>query len=114
MTTLQSQAREAVVALYSEWDGNVDSPIGMALRVLQQVLDREQQSKPVAWIRKDHTHVDLHKHPGYDPLYTTAQPVPLVDQVIKALSEYCETGEIDCADDLLAGVLYERDYPLNN
>lgn len=65
---------------------------------------------PVAWIRKDRTHVDLHKHPGYIPCYIQ-QPVPLIDQVIKALSEYCETGEIDCADDLLAAVCYEKDFP---
>lgn len=35
--------------------------------------------------------------------------VPLVDQVIKALADYCNAGEIDCADDLLASVMYAAD-----
>lgn len=35
--------------------------------------------------------------------------IPLLDKVIKALADYCNTGEIDCADDLLAGVMYASD-----
>lgn len=43
-------------------------------------------------------------------LYTAPQPViPQLDSVVKALTDYCNTGEIDCADDLLAGVLYATD-----
>lgn len=32
-----------------------------------------------------------------------------LNQVIEALNSYCNTGEIDCADDLVAELLAERD-----
>lgn len=32
-----------------------------------------------------------------------------LNQVIGALNSYCNTGEIDCADDLVAELLAERD-----
>lgn len=48
---------------------------------------------------------------GVGPLMKPAQKpqVPLVDWVIKALTEYCNTGEIDGADDLLASVSFASD-----
>lgn len=36
-----------------------------------------------------------------------------LNQVIGALNSYCNTGEIDCADDLVAELLAERDQKQN-
>jgi hypothetical protein len=35
---------------------------------------RQSEQEPVAWLRPDGTHVDLHKHPDYLPLYAAPQP----------------------------------------
>ena len=41
-------------------------------------------------------------------------PIDRLNQVILALNSYCNTGEIDCADDLVAELLAERDHPQGN
>lgn len=51
--------------------------------------------------------VDCISHPCQQP---AQQPqVPLVDRVIKAPADYCNAGEIDGADDLLASVSFASD-----
>lgn len=93
---------------------------GQAEMDMAKRIEAEQQAEQATWYHKhwgegdDIFYLPTDAIPdGATPLYTRPQPqsapwpTSLVDKVIKALSEYCETGEIGCADDLLAAICYE-------
>lgn len=72
----------------------------------------EQQAEPVAEVLDEGGTVEYISYVPEPGAMLYAHPLPTIqlrDKVIKALTDYCNTGEIDGADDLLASILFARD-----
>ena len=61
-------------------------------------LGAGREPEPVAWMRSDKGHIDLHKHPDYIPLYTAPPQREwqrLTDEEVRDLWSWAMTAEAE-------------------